>query len=656
MSEQQEFVIVIVDDEQQFLQQLNTQITDIFQNLITIETCLSAANALISIKTALNRKAHVPLVICDYDMPNKNGIEFLRELRAELPFINSSYVLVVAQHEEYAGVQAKEEHLVTEILSKPWSAVDFYRRLKDILSRYILTYAYDQLPFYETIVSHHHYRQALQESERHRVALKEEIGRFARNLLDIRTISDHELREKISLDLEQLVTEDERSRVFRQYLAGQLILEHGSSNNRMYIVLEGSVRHLAPDQDLELREVFLEEEGSIIGSLSFFSSKPTATSVQAMTAVRALALDQAILDRAMSNNVHFLISFSNLLLRQVLSRVRKNLDINIKLHEALGELKRAQLHLVESEKMATLGQLVAGVAHELNNPAAAIVRSVDHMAGFLKNVIDDTPKFNLQQQASQAFAHGRKLTPLSTREIREKSQPLLSLLQSSLLAKQAIEIGLDHETQLKQLAQENQISEPLLINYLNQYYEIGRFLRNIEVSGTRVEALVQSLKSYARQDRGQYEIFDLHEGLEETLLILQHRLKHFELIKDYGALPKIYGLPASLNQVWTNLIANALDAMGSQGKLIIKTEYDTLQNTVKIRIRDSGQGIPPEILDRIFAINFTTKRGTGFGLGIGLAICKNIVDKHHGRIEVSSEPGSYAEFIVTLPVDNSDRV
>ncbi|MFW7379261.1 MAG: ATP-binding protein [Oligoflexus sp.] len=650
MSEQQEFVIIIVDDEPSSRLRMEHEICSTFQNLITIVSCPSADVALASIKSSLERKAHVPLVISDFDMPEKNGLSFLRELRAELPFLNSTCLLVVASHEEDAARQAKEEHLVSATLSKPWVASEFYQSLKDILSRYILRFAYDQLPYYETIVSHRHYRLALQESERHRVELKEEIGRFARNLLDTRTTSDEDLRESLAGRLAKLVPKEEKQRVFRHYQPGDTILRQGSVNSQIFLVLQGEVKHLAADQNQELREVFQESAGAIIGSMSFFTAKPTATCVVALSEVRALALDQSILDQAMSSDVQFLISFSNLLLRQVLSRVRKNIEINVKLQDALDELRLAQLHLIESEKMATLGQLVAGVAHELNNPAAAIVRSVDHLAKFLKSVLTEAPHARLQEQAIHSFDLGSQLIPMSTREIRQRSQNLQHLLKSSLLAKQAVELGFNDPEQLQALAQLTQWPEIKLVDYLHHYYEIGRFLRNIASSGSRIEALVSSLKSYARQDKGEFEIFDVHQGIEETLLILQHRLKHFELIKDYGDLPLIYGLPAALNQVWTNLISNALDAMGQNGKLTIKTTFDTERQQVQFHFRDNGPGIPLELRHKIFALNFTTKRGTGFGLGIGLAICKNIVDKHHGRIEIDSIPGEYAEFIVILPI------
>jgi signal transduction histidine kinase len=654
--DQVEFVVVIIDGDASTRSALENEIRQAFQDAMTIESCASPADAMPRLEAALGRKAHVPLIACKLDLMQQDGLAFFKDLRVQLPFLNSSRVLLVEGHQEELARLALAEHLISHFIVIPWLDAEIYQNLKDLMSRYILRYAYDQLPFYESIVSHHHYRKALQESEQHRVALTEQIGRFARNLLDVRSVSDHDLRKQIAEDLEQLVTPQEKSGIFKDYAAGQCILARGSPNSCLQIILEGQVQHLFLDSFGVEQNVFHEGAGAIIGSLSFFSSQPALTAVRALTPVRALSLHQSILDRAMSNNVHFLISFTNLLLRQVLSRSRKHLEINISLQQALDELKRTQLQLVESEKLVTLGQLVAGVAHELNNPAAAIVRSVDHLGSFIKAVIKDAfpLQAGLQSASVQAFNRGWELQPLSTREIRSRAQNLIPHLQSSQLAKQAVEIGLDQLDQLLQLEKQSRLAPASFIDTLHRYYQIGHFARNIEASGGRIEALVKSLKSYARQETGVFELIDVHEGIEESLLILQHRLKPFHVMKDYGSLPRIYGLPASLNQVWTNLIVNALDAMGEQGQLIIKTEYLEAARTVRISIRDSGPGIAPEIIDKIFAINFTSKRGTGFGLGLGLAICKSIVEKHQGSIAVKSEPGSYAEFIVSLPIHSPE--
>jgi len=652
---QGEFVIVIVDQDEQARVRFEDAIKQAFQDSMTLESCGSAEEAMVKLEAALARKAHVPLIACRLDLPQYDGLAFFKDLRVQLPFLNSFRVLLVESHQEELARHAVAEHLISQFIVKPWPDVEIYRNLKDILSRYILRYAYDQLPFYESIVSHRHYRQALQESEQNRVALTEEIGRFARNLLDVRSVSDHNLRNQIAEDLEKLVTAEEKSQVFKYYEEGQLILAQGAPNSCMQIVLEGQVQHLLLDSFGVEQKVFGEDEGAIIGSLSFFSSQPALTAVKALTPVRALSLDQTILNRAMSQNVHFLISFTNLLLRQVLSRSRKHLEINISLQQTLDELKRTQLQLVESEKLVTLGQLVAGVAHELNNPAAAIVRSVDHLGSFVKAVIKERGSLcsGLQDFAVQSFDRGRELQALSTRDIRSKSQALSSHLPNTQIARQAVEMGLEKLDQLIQLEKQSQLAPEVVIDTLHRYYQIGHFLRNIEASGGRIESLVKSLKSYARQETGVFELIDIHEGIEESLMILQHRLKGFSLIKDYGQLPRIDGLAASLNQVWTNLIVNALDAMGEQGQLSIRTEYLELSKTVRVVIRDNGSGIAPDILDKIFALNFTTKRGTGFGLGLGLAICKSIVEKHHGSITVKSEPGLCTEFIVSLPIGAS---
>jgi signal transduction histidine kinase len=196
------------------------------------------------------------------------------------------------------------------------------------------------------------------------------------------------------------------------------------------------------------------------------------------------------------------------------------------------------------------------------------------------------------------------------------------------------------------------------VDYLDHFYQIGNFLHNIETCGERVAALVKGLKNYSRQDTETVAKVDLHQGLEETLMIFGNKLKHFNVIKEYSELPPVECRPAELNQVWTNLIANALDAMGKQGTLTIKTQMaKTSKNGkehVQVLIEDDGPGIPPEVKKQIFEFHFTTKRGTRFGLGMGLAIAQQIIRRHGGVIQAKSEPGTFTRFIVTLPVVNPD--
>lgn len=653
MSDKREFVCVIIDRDGDIYQTLEADLRDTFQNMLTVVTSRSFAEAMEGVRTARERQAHIPMVMVDVAEGRHDAADFLESLRVLQPTLRGYRIMLGTSADRPAVEEFISKNLADGFLQKPWTSAEVYRVLKDFLSNYILRYAQDQLTHYESLVSHRHYRQALEASERSRVALQEQIGRFAKNLLDVRTTSDRDLLVQLAMELTSIIGDQDHDRYFHSYQPGAIILQQGSVNDRMEIILEGHVVHVKTDEtDDDAYEVYQEQEGAIIGSLSFLSLKPIFSTVKAQTQVRTLSLDQSLLDRAMSSHPHFLISFTNLLLRQVMSRVRKNIEINVQLRDTLQELKRAQLQLIEAEKMATLGQLVAGVAHELNNPAAAIGRSAATLSEHLAWLFASPPESPAAwREAHQVFSQGHQLQPLPTRTIREKTTRLQSAKLSPVLARQAVEMGFADEAALKRLERVMQDSRDRLIPYLNHYYLMGQNLRIIASCSDRIGSLVHSLKNYAREDQGKNEWLDLHQGLEETLMMLQHRAKHFEIVKEYGSLPQIYGRPGALNQLWTNLLTNAFDAMGANGTLVIKTRRLPGQPRVQVCIRDSGLGIPADIRDKIFELNFTTKRQTGFGLGLGLAICKNIVENHGGTIDFESQVGQFTEFRVTLPLE-----
>jgi signal transduction histidine kinase len=250
-----------------------------------------------------------------------------------------------------------------------------------------------------------------------------------------------------------------------------------------------------------------------------------------------------------------------------------------------------QNQLLISEKMASLGNLVAGVAHELNTPIGAVVASVD--------------------TASRAL---------------EKIRTAVD--------------GAKNLDDLRRL--------PRLFGLLQENHRV------IGTAGERVSEIVRTLRNFARLDEAERKPADLHEGLESTLDLLHHRLKQgLEVVKDFGELPDLLCYPNQLNQVFMNLLVNAADAVvsrkgpGGPGAAIrIRTWLE--DDIAHVAISDNGPGIPADTLERIFDPGFTTK-GVGVGTGLGLSICFSIVDKHGGTIEVDSKPGRGSTFTVKIP-------
>jgi two-component system, NtrC family, sensor kinase len=266
------------------------------------------------------------------------------------------------------------------------------------------------------------------------------------------------------------------------------------------------------------------------------------------------------------------------------------------------QLKMAQSQLVASEKMASLGQLTAGIAHEINNP-------VNFIAG---NVV-----------------------------------PLRNDLQDLLRVLDAYEQEIDEKGLEGAFPRTQALKQAVEVDYLRQ--EIPELMDGIEEGARRTTEIVRGLRVFARLDEDAVKRFDLHSGLDSTLTLVRNHAHKVEFVRHYGDLPLVEGFPGKLNQVFMNLLTNALQALPEEGGTITLT---TLSHglEVEIRVQDNGCGIPPEVRTRMFEPFYTTKE-VGEGTGLGLAITLGIIKQHKGQIEIESEAGEGTTVIIRLPVD-----
>jgi two-component system, NtrC family, sensor kinase len=280
------------------------------------------------------------------------------------------------------------------------------------------------------------------------------------------------------------------------------------------------------------------------------------------------------------------------------------------LQHTLRELRLTQTQLIQSEKMSSLGQLVAGVAHEINNPVSFISCNIPHAKQYIGVL------FYLLQCYQSEFPEG---TPA---------------IASAL--------------------------EEIDLKFLQQ--DLPKTLNSIQVGAQRIQEIVLSLRNFSRLDEAAVKAVDLHEGIDSTLMILQNRLKHrlkhpdIEVIKKYADLPKIECCPGQLNQVFMNILTNAIYALDESQNLLPKIWITTelINMKVRIRIRDNGTGISAEVCDRLFDPFFTTKP-VGKGTGLGMSISYQIVtEKHRGSLRCYSELGKGAEFVIEIPTSQSD--
>jgi PAS domain S-box-containing protein len=335
-------------------------------------------------------------------------------------------------------------------------------------------------------------------------------------------------------------------------------------------------------------------------------------------------------------------------------------DANETLGRTLSDLRAAQGQIVQSEKMAALGQLIAGVAHEINTPIGAVKASGKNIADALNHALLNMPRlFRLLDEDDlrrfqDLIAHADTSTDvLSSREERAITREVTQKLEAEGIADARQTAGI-----LVQLRAQTELTAylPLLRHaecrlILDTAYSVATIVSNtanINTAVDRVSKIIFALKSFSRVDHaGEWIATDLRNGMETVLTIYQSQIRQgTELVRQFDAIEPLRCLPDELHQVWTNLIHNALQAMNHKGTLTIGIHRSGDEAVVSVG--DSGSGIPPEIRDKIFDAFFTTKPA-GEGSGLGLDIVKKIVDKHHGRIEVQSTVGVGTTFSIHLP-------
>jgi signal transduction histidine kinase len=287
---------------------------------------------------------------------------------------------------------------------------------------------------------------------------------------------------------------------------------------------------------------------------------------------------------------------------------RLNAEVTAKadqLSHALNNLQKAQAHLIQTEKMSSLGQLVAGVAHEINNPVNFIYGNLPYISRYMSDLLSLIDRYSqLQEETPAIAAH-----------------------------KEAIEF--DFVTS-----------------------DLPKILASMQTGADRIRQIIVSLRNFSRLDEADMKRANLHEGLDNTLVILQHRLSQeeaaepeIEIIKQYGNLPLVECHPRQLNQVFMNVLSNAIDALETseqtEKQIVIRTQLST-NRQVRISIHDNGPGIPSELQDKLFDPFFTTKP-VGKGTGLGLTVAYQILEQHHGHLQVISRPGQGTTVVIDLP-------
>jgi signal transduction histidine kinase len=433
----------------------------------------------------------------------------------------------------------------------------------------------------------------------------------------------------------------------REYEAGELVFELGAAAEHMVAVLEGAIE-IVFSIGGQLVPFLTQRQGTVAGLLPFSRMRSFSGTGRALGLTRLYRIHQSLFDEML----HAAPSLGPVLVSLMTDRVRETTRLT-----------------QQREKMMALGKLSAGLAHELNNPATAVRRNADALDEQLARLPDLTRLLLVHGIDAEALARAgawlaslKALAPstempgaVERSRLEQEVEAWLEehgVGESWTLAEPIVAAGLRPDDLDRLTANVAATAVSDLITWLAGIIGAQSLARDIRAASGRITELVGSVKVYSHMDRaGDRERTDLREGIDSTLVMLGHKLKrkNITLERAYAAdLPPVSAFAGELNQVWTNLADNAIDAMADNGVLRVETARDG--GTAVVRVIDNGSGIPPEARSRIFEAFFTTKP-QGEGTGLGLDIVQRIVAQQHGgMVDVESSPGRTI-FTVRLPID-----
>lgn len=433
---------------------------------------------------------------------------------------------------------------------------------------------------------------------------------------------------------------------------GELLARQGEVAHFFWILLEGSlglVQTLPDGKEVPLAPI---SSGNAFGEVPLLSNTPNLVSLRVTEPAHLLQFDEDGFWKLMTT----------------CPDVRKAILGNMAMR-----IQKLQGIAVQQEKMASLGTLAAGLMHELNNPGTAARRAASQLRENLLRMHDLTAKFS---RSSMSQEQKQCMFELQEHALSAKQPILMNSLEQSdaeeelahwmeqanienawKLAPTLVSIGIDAEE--LQCARKEFAGDSFsdALSWLDALVSSMQLVGTIEESIGRVSDLVLAVKSYAYEGKGQRQIVDINNSIHATLVILGHKFREKEIVveKDLAVdLPPFQAACSGLNQIWTNLLDNAIDAAPQQGHITVRTWVEKTVNgrtEICIRISDNGGGIPTECQAHIFDPFYTTKP-MGVGTGIGLGIVHRIVEQNGGAIRFASEPGK-TEFVVRLPVDNA---
>ena len=432
-----------------------------------------------------------------------------------------------------------------------------------------------------------------------------------------------------------------------RYLAGDVMFRKGDQADTMVVYLEGEIHAYWDETDHDI--VYIGRAGDrsteISGMLPFSRMTEFQVTGRAVTDVRLLKFPVSLFPDLMQRSpvlVQRLVGIMS-------DRVREATTLD-----------------QQQDKLMALGKLSAGLAHELNNPAAGAMRAANDLIETLKQLraadmrlcahdLTEKQQVSIGAFENRAIDHTATAGQLNSLDQSDMEDEVSEWLETHgvsdgwKLSPNLVEAGIDSASLDQLLGEVPSTAMVDVLSRVNCQLAAAKLASEIKTSTTRISELVKAIKEYSYMDQASVQELDIHKGLDNTLLILKYKLrkKDITVTRDYAeSLPLIKAYGSELNQVWTNLIVNAVDAMSTGGKLKVRTKREPTD--ILVEIRDNGAGIPASVRSRIFEPFFTTK-AVGEGTGLGLDTVARIVRKHRGNVRFESKPGDTC-FQVRLPI------
>jgi signal transduction histidine kinase len=418
---------------------------------------------------------------------------------------------------------------------------------------------------------------------------------------------------------------------------GTILLRQEHFNDRLYLVKRGVLRGYAVNPDGSEINVFRATPFMFVGVNSFFSTLKTMTNVIADEDSEVAYVSYKEAADVAGGNASLAEQFLPVIVNELTFRQQHAMEVAYENEKTLKKL-------IQSEKLASLGQMAAGIAHELNNAIAVLEKNTQWLSKQIATIIEKHDA-EMIDYFTYGIKEGRNLSTSEVRARQKRYKAIFGISDDAadLLAQTSIPENIlkEQKKKLKKIAGE-----------ISRYWDTGATLKDMLVAAHHATYVVKSVKELgaARSERNQ--LVDINETLHESLSLLQSDLRRISVNLHLEEAPPMIASAGELIQIWSNLIKNACESLAQAHTVnpSLRIVAETGTERLSVSIIDNGPGIPPEIKDKIFQPNVTTKKeGLSFGLGLGLTIVQRIVESYGGKISVESEPGRTA-FIVSLPI------